>query len=382
MMMGLCRLHQNADTGRLNALFIRNTRELQSSISMGNDAEVRRPCPAWIEEYDKFHRAFRHHPSSKYLIYLCSRGRSDDNVESHQSCNGLGDRLKGMMFMTRLAHAANRILIINHTHPVELTEGFLPGGFDWQVGNLSAPCDNLEFPCMKTDEFGRNISAIFWSSSGGWGPLPEWITDASFVNSSTTHIYMTAIHPPDYVLPDWVTEFQTNPVQGSHYHCLFGSLFRASDQVDALVRDSEKQLWGNQSSSAYLSLHLRMSIDDRMMSDSEIHSSFSCALLLSAENNIQRLFVATDSSDLKSEIMLGRFPGFVTLDFKPVNVHAMQKSETGHHKMFLETVAEFVMLSRSTCLIMSRSGFSEAAQWMGGQQCWATVHRCAAIAGE
>lgn len=360
-------------------------------ISTGSATEMQKPCPTWLADYAAFHNTNRYNPSAKYLIYHCSHSKADEKDHAQpQFCNGLADRLKGIMFMTRIAHATKRILIINQTHPEDLTVGIMPASFDWRVGNLSTPCDDMKFPCHGTDAAGRSINATYWTSWGWYSPLPESFTDGSIVRATETHMYMTAIHPPEQNLPDWVPAFAAEPSQGSNYHCLFSLLFTASERVEQRVTEFEQSMWPAQSEqltsfdklpARYVAIHLRMKIDGVHLSDEEVKDAFVCARILAAQYNLSSVFVASDNPSLRAEITRGEHPGCVTVELKPTNFDAMKRHE--HHGVegFVETVAEFVMLGRSSCLIMSRSGFSEMAQMMGGQDCWSTVHHCAQTVG-
>lgn len=55
-------------------------------------------CPAWISNYAAFHKQNRGTPSAKYLVFKANGG-------------GLGDRLRAMMFTTRLAVSLNRVVL-------------------------------------------------------------------------------------------------------------------------------------------------------------------------------------------------------------------------------------------------------------------------------
>lgn len=343
---------------------------------------MEKPCPDWIAKYAEYHNAARYLPTSKYLIYLCSNGQAEDTADfdHRQNCNGLADRMKGLMFLTRLAAGTGRILIINMTNPAPLSDALMPTLFDWRVSNLSVPCNDMKFPCHSIDAFGRLISATFITTFGGYGGLPHDLTDSSFLTNPTTHFYVTTVHYPNYDLPEWFPAFPNEPAQGSHFHCLFSALFQASPQVDAIVQSHVERIWSQRPIPEYLALHLRMSIDHVSMSHEFVEAAFAGATALAAENNISTIFLATDSSHVREKVLRGARRGFVTFDMLPQNVDVMG-SHANRHEQFMKTVAEFVMLSRSKCLIMSRSGFSEAAQYLGGQDCWSTVQKCAEIAG-
>jgi hypothetical protein len=57
-------------------------------------------CPAWIAEYAAFHKQHRGQPGAKYLLYSACPGSS-----------GLGDRVRGMMYLARQAAAAKRVVL-------------------------------------------------------------------------------------------------------------------------------------------------------------------------------------------------------------------------------------------------------------------------------
>lgn len=57
-------------------------------------------CPSWLADYAAFHKQQRGQPNAKYLVYAACPGRS-----------GLGDRIRGMMYLTRQAVALNRVIL-------------------------------------------------------------------------------------------------------------------------------------------------------------------------------------------------------------------------------------------------------------------------------
>lgn len=368
-------------------------------LNLGSAKEMGQQCPAWMAEYSAFHNATRYSPSAKFLIYQCSHGREDERHGSHgsmgQFCNGLGDRLQGMMFMTRLAYATSRVLLINNTRPAQLSEGFVPTSFDWRVGNLSTPCSNPYFPiqeaCTGKDSNGRSVSASYWTSHGGWGDLPAWLNNGSIRNDTTTHMYMTAVHPPYTILPDWAPPLSNDPIQGSHLHCLFNLMFKPSERVNALVLSLQGTVSGGTKSPPltslslvgvpYMAMHLRFSIDGKYLSKVELEDSFICARAMASLHNLSLIYVATDESKIRSEIVRGEHPGFVTTNLRPMNIDLMEHSGSLHdEEEFVETIAEMVMLARAKCLVLSmNSGFGRVAQMLGGQDCWTSVQHCAHV---
>lgn len=57
-------------------------------------------CPAWIDTYASFHVREKTNPNAKYLIGL---GNS----------NGMGDRIRGMMYAVKVAVATNRVVLFS-----------------------------------------------------------------------------------------------------------------------------------------------------------------------------------------------------------------------------------------------------------------------------
>jgi len=57
-------------------------------------------CPTWMAEYAAFHKKHRGEPGAKYLVYSVCPGYS-----------GLGDRIRAMMYVTRLAVSLQRVVL-------------------------------------------------------------------------------------------------------------------------------------------------------------------------------------------------------------------------------------------------------------------------------
>lgn len=122
---------------------------LQKSASRGlsegasSSAEA---CPEWLTEYTKFHAENKHRPDAKYLVFLCSHTATaeikgiEQDSETHCSY-GIGDRLRGMEFVLRLAYATKRIYLLQTQYPAPMREFLAPAAIDWEMGNLSMPAD-------------------------------------------------------------------------------------------------------------------------------------------------------------------------------------------------------------------------------------------------
>lgn len=57
-------------------------------------------CPDWMAEYAAFHKQTRGKASAKYLVHNVDKGAS-----------GFGDRIRGMMYVARLAVSLKRVVL-------------------------------------------------------------------------------------------------------------------------------------------------------------------------------------------------------------------------------------------------------------------------------
>lgn len=328
-----------------------------------------------MAEYASFHNANKYSPSAKYLIYHCA-------LSDSQKCNGLGDRLRGIMFMTRIAHGTRRILLINNTQPVDFTYGFAPTAFDWRVGNISTPCSDITASCP--DAGGRELSSMYWNSDGGWW-TPDELVDGSLLlrDADITHFYMTACTFPSAFLGPWAPFLPSwrdfGPLSPSH--CLFSMLFKPSIAVEQRVKEFETQLGVHNPGreARYVAIHLRLGVDnteEQREVHPNINASFVCARKLGQMLGVTDMAVATDSGRMRRAIREGAYPGFSAVEILAAHIHFVRHGDERALQKFVDTVAEFVLLARSACLIMSGSGFSEAALMMGGHSCWSTLDMC------
>lgn len=64
----------------------------------------------WLPEYVEWHRTHRGRPDAKYLVWVCYRddglgGPDAPSRNVYADCAGLGDRLRGIHYLTRIAYA-------------------------------------------------------------------------------------------------------------------------------------------------------------------------------------------------------------------------------------------------------------------------------------
>ncbi len=76
---------------------------------------------------------------------------------------GLGDRMRGMMFLLRVAAAYGRVLLIDSTHPAPFEEFFAPAAINWTMMgiNITGKREFHHFPAHRPD--GLDV------------PYPHWV---------------------------------------------------------------------------------------------------------------------------------------------------------------------------------------------------------------
>eukprot|EP00775_Hariotina_reticulata_P004788 gene4788-5038_t len=109
-----------------------------------NSSEVAAACPAWFEEYERFHSQHRLEAGAKYLVHKAA----------HASSGGLGDRLRGMLFTIKAAYALKRVVLFTWADPFEVTNFFVPAGaINWTLHGITMePGPEMKF----TDQYINN----------------------------------------------------------------------------------------------------------------------------------------------------------------------------------------------------------------------------------
>lgn len=113
--------------------------------------------PGWIQRYiqwnrDQRNRPLEEEPEKKYLVLMCL---ADDN-----SCGGLSDRFRGVLFYLFIAKITNRLLCFYWTRPFPL-ETFLDHtevGIDWTCPNDLPSLVNHDVPTGSQ----RKLRVYYW----------------------------------------------------------------------------------------------------------------------------------------------------------------------------------------------------------------------------
>lgn len=151
----------------------RVTALLQANAPAWWKASAPQDCPAWIAEYSAFHRwvaanhmqvaAGRSHKLGLPLILLCClcrqhRGAPGAKYLVYSACpgqSGLGDRIRGMMYLTRQAVATGRVVLFTWRDEPHAVERYLPpAGIDWSLDGIEGyDYPDLSSFCGNADNF-------------------------------------------------------------------------------------------------------------------------------------------------------------------------------------------------------------------------------------
>ena len=334
-------------------------------------------CPAWIEKYVTFHRQQRSaQNSAKYLVF-----RVEKILYGGQG--GLGDRVRAMLFSTRLAVAASRVILFTWQQPAELTEFLKPASVDWRV-NGTGYDESLSYPHYR------------WLVGQHWRPidlLRRKPRDFVLENGiSTLKDQFVVISTNEYA----DTKCGECPILESAWttaaSCLFKSLFRFHHKIEALALRTMSSLGLQQ---GFIGLHLRLGglIGEPLLLEEEnpnkvekggtlarFLAGISCARNVSMKHRSEDhlpVLAIVDNEKAKAFLRAGNIPGFVATDMTPVHLELAAPSIDTTPSDHYSTFAEVLMLSRADCLVLSKgSGFSFVAFLQQGGRCCRMLDQC------
>lgn len=315
-------------------------------------------CPMpWLAEYEAFHAANRGKPGAKYLVHAVTDRMS----------GGLGDRLRGMLYVVRAAAASRRVVLFKWTHPHALMHFFEPGGpIDWRPDGLNLPPP------------GQEIRAI----DSPVGP----VVDGSLLNATDdvivvhTNRYMDATCKGCPPLSLW----------GADAPCLWTRVFKPVATVQWRAQQQLQELFGRDALPRYVAIHMRLgglageTELDRVRGGGTQLGNFmaavSCGQRLLHSHGIRvPLLMVVDSHEVRERLKDRGFPSVVTPAGAPVHLDRADGASIEQHQA---TIVDLALLARAECLVTSPSGFSHHA-WLagGGKACQRVFFDCANVTG-
>ncbi|GLI69540.1 hypothetical protein VaNZ11_014185 [Volvox africanus] len=305
------------------------------------------PHRTLLSEYKAFHNANKYNPDAQYLVQTCWG----------EGCQGTGDRVRGTMFLLRIAIAYKKILLVDWTRPAPLTNFLLPNDIDWTFTGLDPNMFHTH-PTLSKMDFDEAI----------YNGQPDAVAK---LNATKIHVLMTNQHfyintmagvtPVDYD--------RKVDIGSCYYHFLFK--FNAS-----IIERGEqhlRQLYGP-SPVDYIAWHWRHFDADWDKEEpvlvSNLRATMECAQKLGdlvGVNPVQQpVLLITDFNIFRQFVLAGELRKVVTLNITARHLDHFQSEQS--LEVFSDVFVDLYLMSRARCLLTSRSGFSKLALWMAGGQ--------------
>ena len=324
-----------------------------------------------LRSYQQYHaqqrRQLLNGGSSKSLTWYCISG-----------CNGIGDRLKGMYAALLLAIVTNRTFFIHQSDEVLKTMLLEPNAIDWRPIRTCATLHRGQtIDHQKHTLFGaRNdlrveierLEAednIFISDKQQFASLISSMRH--FVNGAKDPIMERLLH----IAPEAV---ELHHLLTTLHQFLFHVPIQLEKEATAMLKELSLK------PHEYVSVHIRTGFKNSMIP--EIFSSkgtfvdtkmswrkiIDCALDTVDSKfrvNSSRLLIVADDKEPKSWAAAEYGSRVTMLDINPVHVSHRPILGAYSHSAYVHTWAELYIMSQSSALVTTMSGFSEVATHMG-----------------
>ncbi|GIL74906.1 hypothetical protein Vretimale_2526 [Volvox reticuliferus] len=326
--------------------------------ALGQPPDCLEPHRTLLSEYKAFHNANKYNPDAQYLVQTCWG----------EACQGTGDRIRGTLFLLRIAIAHKKILLVDWTRPAALTNFLLPNDIDWTFSGF----DPNMFHTKETLSSADFEAAIY---RGQPDAVEKFHATKMYVLMTNQHFYintMAGVTPVDY---DRKVDI------GS---CYFHFLFKLNASIIERGEQHLRQLYGP-SPVDYLAWHWRHYDADFDNEEpilvSHLRATLDCAQNLGdlvGINIVQRpVLLITDFNIFRQFVLAGELRKVVTLN---ITARHIDRDQSEHSlEVFNGIFVDLYLMSRARCLLTSRSGFSKLALWMAGGQllrCHRDMVRC------
>lgn len=333
--------------------------------------------PRWMTAYVDLHQSriirsddgsLHYEPDKPYLQWQCAH---------KGSCGGLGDRLRGIVMSLYISIAMNRTFIVRDYTITNLTDYLEPSLIHWNLSTESLPyghdvssIDNYKHPYLlrpcKQQHHDSLLGITFENNL--MTPREEMETNECFTEYWNR---FGGRQKNDYSL----------------FYIGFWTLFRFSKLVEDRA-DHLRQSAGMAKDAPYVGVHIRTgkgaNWEDpiRHGSNEDIRKFGDCAAKLqtgmkeryassssSKTTTLPEIYVAADNSDAKQQLSsMNKHAKFVP-DMQVLHIDRSREEEIDNvDQAYLDVWAELKILIDSTCLVMSKSGFSYVAQELSHEQ--------------
>ncbi|KAG2494272.1 hypothetical protein HYH03_007626 [Edaphochlamys debaryana] len=387
----------------------------------------------------------RGRPDARYLVFVCYKRGGAAGADAlrrnvWKDCCGLGDRMRGIQFLTRIAAATKRVLLVWQESPAPLERFLVPGAIDWRLtpelgidpardlvqgathyratgkeqllfqedilkgllsGHYSPRYVTVSTNAAAEDEVGGPVPPILP------GPLLSVLSRALFRLSPEVEEATQAALSAVGVKP------------GQPYvalHLRLGGQIGEENSIRRFSLGGPDELLGFATqcvSDVVHSLHNRSSPPSPGLGDAYRSVMRESAGLHRAVDTGARAVapvglgegdapwpdlphvLITDNTELRKRGVSGAMDPWVSPEVRPVHIginrlppsaawpggvagaHAPPSSASAAAaaldeqmtRLHIASLADFGVLVKATCLVMSPSGFSNQAQLLGGQRC-------------
>ncbi|GLC40029.1 hypothetical protein PLESTB_001518700 [Pleodorina starrii] len=300
-----------------------------------------------LQDYKAFHDANKHSPYAQYIVQTCW----------HRHCEGAGDRIRGTLFLLRMAIEYRKILIIDWTRPAPLPYFLTPNQIDWTMTG---------FPDGFFTE-NNTITLEEFNATTKHGPG----TDEAIAKFMGTQKYVTQGVRPFEAHATRLPRI--DPKRAIEIGaCYFNFLFKLNSTIVERGEAHLRQLYGP-SPVDYVAWHWRhMDVDSKKEEPlivSELGTAMSCAEQLAGgigvDLNQRPVLLVTDFNAFRHMVARGDVRKLTTPNITAKHIERGWADSVGP---FQDVFVDLYILSRSRCLITSWSGFSKLALWMGSRQ--------------
>eukprot|EP00899_Mesostigma_viride_P023949 jgi/Mesvir1/4739/Mv05531-RA.2 len=392
------------------------------------------PIPSFVKEYVKFHQASllqfmtnpRHTPAGvQFLVFHCIPGQ----------CGGLGDRFKGIMGAFYLAVVTQRVFIIQHGE-FPLTDSLVPNAIDWHSYARCLPNYHQRAQSTFLNAFQppRSYMMAGNSSSRRGFDADRLISDV--LNATTRVVHLRLNHPIWNQILDsrmastlmasreasqrsWVAPRGPRFAWGWHL------LFRPSEGMEQELAQQKRALGIPRDGTPWLAVHIRTGAHEQFQDDwvgiyvcrgfeQGLAMYPACASrvadLVSQPPFPKRgrgktkpldphsvpIFIASDNSQavqvVRAQLLEGGHKDSAIASTGRPAVHAgrlprakavwpvVSLKDGDVRRTMMLTIAEILLMSQSTCMVMGRSGFGHVAEWLSRDM--RTGARCAIHAAD
>ncbi|GLI67538.1 hypothetical protein VaNZ11_011727 [Volvox africanus] len=365
-----------------------------------NDTLCQLERSMWMDNYREFHRAHRGANGSRYLVYHCGYGAINGD---RNTCAGTGDRVRGMLYMLRVAAVHQMVFLAKWSNPTNLTVFLEPNEIDWRpdglpedviskIGKDYNTFEDKDF--LSLAEKGHNLDK--WNetrihTTTAW---PASIVDHRIWGTQLwpDSGFLTLLGPLGGVPHDkeqrWIMEFNWYIDISS---CWWHFAFKPTAAVVQKAQNSIEVAYAlqpNTTPPVFTAWHWRTGgqhgemgiireeskefFRSRMQ---QMMASINCARAMALYHAVSApLLVVTDLNPFRKWIRSGAMGSAVTT-LPSVAQHVNQGD--GHLDAYIDVLADALVLSRAKCLLISQSGFSNTALMMRtGPLCYEHMDVC------